>query len=72
LTSKHPLDNSQITGNREVIAGQKSACRKFHHIGNDKQTRMCSRTVDSDRWPFPSFPETGLEEISSDFLERDF
>jgi len=29
LTSKHPLDNSQITGNREVIAGQKPACGKL-------------------------------------------
>ena len=27
MTSKHPLDNSQITGNREVIAGQKSPSR---------------------------------------------
>jgi hypothetical protein len=36
LTWKHPLDNSEITGNPEVIAS-KSACRKFHHIGNDKR-----------------------------------
>jgi hypothetical protein len=26
LTWKHPLDNSEITGNPEDIAGQKSAC----------------------------------------------
>ena len=31
------LDCSWMTGNTEVIAGQKSACRKFHQIGNHKR-----------------------------------
>jgi hypothetical protein len=32
LTSKHPLDNSQITGNREVIAVQKSINRLYTRV----------------------------------------
>jgi hypothetical protein len=28
---------SRVTGKPEAIPGQKSACRKFHHIGNDKR-----------------------------------
>jgi hypothetical protein len=51
LTWKHPLDNSEITGNPEVIAGQKSASEKFAGIDTDKRAcvyeyRVTSRVVD--------------------------
>jgi hypothetical protein len=51
LTWKHPLDNSEITGNPEVIAGQKSSSEKFAGIDTDKRAcvyeyRVTSRVVD--------------------------
>jgi len=36
LTRKHPLDNSEITGNPEVIAGQKSSSGNFAGIDTDE------------------------------------